>query len=375
MRQNLWDRPYRKPRAMEPAKIREQLTTVMQAGHGKPPDVKKLRPAIDKLRAKLSKALGPDCFTNIVVGVPLHLSIRSRNEIHTEMHDAGFRVLSTIRQPALASKLFSFHRPLKPKDQYTTLVVDYNRASLDLSVTPTANGASDVLAQQSFPNFGEDALDLKIASLMFNETIEGRDWAPLGNLALQIRHQRHRGFHNETDGREIRLHKSKPFDLEGIKYNQLRLSDLDLSAFANPERLDLFKLIQAHEAEGAHYADILALLDEFVNQHSYNADYTTNSAWNPRLSEKSNMLLSGDADESGFQAFRKALDDSDIDWPLASEYDSPIPQHVSAKGAAIEARAKMIVVDGEKRTRQCAEKLLHDESRVQKVKLFVPHDL
>lgn len=375
MRQDLWDRPYRKPGALEPVEFKERLTTVMQAGHGKPPTVKKLRPTIDQMKTKLSKALGPECFTNIVIGVPLHLSILSRNEIHSEMHDAGFRVLSTVRQPALASKLFSFHRPVRPNEEYTTLVVDYNRASLDLSVTPTANGASDVLAQQSFPNFGEDALDLKIASLMFNDTIEGRDWAPLSDLAWQIRRQRHRGFHNYTGEREIRLHKSKPFDLEGIIQNQLRLRDLDLSAFADPERLDLFQLVQANEIERAHFVGILTVLDDFVSQHSYNVDSTASSAWNARLSEKSNMLLSGDADKSGFQAFRKVLDDSDIDWPLASERESPNPEHVAAKGAAIEARAKMAPFDDQQRKRHCMERLMQDDNHSNKVKLVVPHDL
>lgn len=375
MRQGLWDRPYQKPQPIESANINEQLTTIMQAGHGKPPNVKNLRPTIEILRSKLSRALGPDCFTNIVIGVPLYLSIQSRNEIHTEMHNAGFRVLSTVRQPALASTLFNLHRPVVPGEDYTTFVVDYNRASLDLSVTPSANGASDVLAQQSFPNFGEDALDLQIASLMFNDTIEGRDWAPLSDLAWQIRLQRHRGFHNETDGREIRLHKSKPFDLEGIKDNQLRLKDLDFSAFTNPERLDFFRLVQAEDIEIAHFKGILYALDEFVNQHSYNAEPTARSAWMPRLTEKSNMLLSGDADNSGFQAFRKMLDASDIDWPLASQRESPVAGEVAAKGAAIEARAKMIPYDDAKRVRQCRDRLLEDDQQKSKVKLVVPHDL
>ena len=375
MRQDLWDRPYRKPRAMEPAEISTQLTTVMQAAHGKPPSVKSLRPAIKKLKTKLAKALGRGRFVNIVIGVPLYLSIQSRNEIHTEMHNAGFHVLSTIRQPALASTLFSYYRTVMPEDLFTTLVVDYNRASLDLSVTPTAHGASDILAQQSYPNFGEDALDVKIASLMFNDTIEGREWAPLGNVAQQIRFYRHRAFDDKKDGREVRLHKSRQVFLEEIRQNQLRLADMDMSAFANPSRFDLAKLVQTSEIERQHYLAILTVIDDFVNQHSYNADYTMSSAWNPRLSEKSNMLLSGDADESGFQALRRVLGDSDVDWPLASEQESPIPGQVSARGAAIHAKTRVMPVEREKKKRMYAEKWLQDEEKRQAPKFMVPHDL
>ena len=291
------------------------------------------------------------------------------------MHNAGFRVLKTIRQPALASALFGFHRAVMPKDLFTTLVVDYNRASLDLSVTPTAHGASDILAQQSYPNFGEDALDLKIASLMFNDTIEGRDWAPLGNLAQQIRFQRHRSFDDKKDGREVRLHKSRQIFLEEIRQNQLRLAEMDMSAFTDPSRFDLAKLVQTSELERKHYVDILTVIDDFVNQHSYNADYTMSSAWNPRLSEKSNMLLSGDADESGFQALRRALDNSDVDWPLASEQESPIPGQVSARGAAIHAKTRVMPVERERKASLYVEKVLQEEEKKQRVKLMLPHDL
>ena len=375
MRQDLWDGPYRNPQALEPAEINRQLTTVMQAAHREPPSVKKLRPAIKQLKAKIAKALGQKRLINIVVGVPLYLSVQSRNEIHTEMHNAGFRVLSTIRQPALATALFSFHRTGLPKDLFTTLVVDYNRASLDLSVTPTAYGASDILAQQSYPNLGEDALDLKIASLMFNDTIEGRDWAPLGNLAQQIRFPRHRAIDNKRDGREVRLRKSRQVFLEEIEQNQLRLGDLDMSAFTDPKRFDLAKLVQTSQIERKHYIAILTAIDDFVNQHSYNGDYTMSSAWNPRLTEKSNMLLSGDADESGFQALRRVLDDSDVDWPLATVQDSPIPGQVSARGAAIHAKTRVNPIEIEKKTKLRVEKWLQDEEQKQGVKALVPHDL
>ena len=359
---------------MEPAELSSQLVEVMQAAQGKPPGVSKIRPTIKAMQGKLARALGKDNF-NIVVGVPLHLSIGSRNEVHTELHKAGFRVLSTVRQPALASRLFSFHRQAMPKDLYTTLVVEYNRAALSLSITPTAHGASDLLASASFPQFGMDALDFKIASLMFNDTVDGRDWAPLGALSKQIRLLRNRAVDNETH-QEIRLQKSNPLD-EAINQRQqpMSLKNLDLSAFQDRLIFDQSKFAKANETERRHYMGILDVLDEFVNQHSYNTDFTMGSAWNPRLSEKSNMLLSGDADSSGFQAFRKILDDSDVDWPLAKEQESPEPREVAAKGAAIDARSRMQHDEDEKKKKQCLEKLLQDEDHRQKVKLVVPHDL
>ncbi len=377
MRQDLWDRPYRKPQAMESAEINNQLTTVLQATHGKPPSVRKIRPAIEKLKTKLAKAFGENSFLNIVVGVPLFLNVQSRNEIHTEMHNAGFRVLSTIRQPALASTLFNFHHEKLPKDLFTSLVVDYNRASLDLSVTPTAYGASDVLAQQSYPNFGEDALDLKIASLILNDTVKGRQWAPLGDLARQIRLQRHRALDSKSNNnREIHLRKSKRLDSEGSSQDQSQWSDLDLSAFADSTTpIDLSRLARATEVEQTHYIGILNAIDDFVNQHSYSADYTMSSAWNPRLNEKSNMLLSGDADESGIQALRMVLDRSDVDWPLDSEKDSPIPRQVSARGAAIHAKMRVLSAKQDKSIKAYKEQWLQEEELKHQLTIMVPHDL
>ena len=309
MRQDLWERPYRRPRAIESAQIKHQLTTILQSTHGRPPSVKKLRPIIEDLKKKLAKALGQNSFLNIVIGVPLFLSVQTRNDIHTEMHEAGFQVLSTIRQPALASTLFSFGHAEMPNDTFTTLVVDYNRASLDLSITPSAYGASDMLAQKSHPELGEEALDLKIAGLVLNETIEA---VPLGTLAQQIHVQRHRSRESVTSGKEV---------------------------------------------EREHYKAVLDTIDDFVNQHSYSADYTMSSAWNPRLSETSNMLLTGDADEFGFEFLRSVLDQSDVEWPLDSEKNSSNPRQVSARGAAIHAKAR---VKG------------HTD---QQLRLMVPHDL
>ena len=375
MRQGLWDRPYRKPGAMESADINNQLTGILQAIHQKPPSITKIRPAIEQLKAKLSKAFGRSS-SNIVVGVPLSLSVQFRNEIHTEMHDAGFRVLSTIRQPALASTLFEFHHRNMPENLFTSLIVDYNRASLDLSVTPTAYGASDVLAQQSYPNFGEDALDLKIASLILNETVEGRQVAPLGDLAQQIRVRRHRALDSKTNGQEIHLRKSKRLESGGSDQDQLLWNDLNFSAFAESiPTIDRSRLARATEVEQEHYQGILRAIDDFVNQHSYNADSSMSSAWNPRLTEKSNMLLSGDADESGFQALRTVLDHSDVDWPLDSEKNSPNPRQVSARGAAIQAKKRVMAAEQENQIQTFAERWRQGEERKQQLKLMVPHDL
>ena len=375
MRQGLWDRPYREPGAMESAGINNGLTSILQATHGKPPIVTKIRPSLKQLKTKLDKGFGRSS-SNVVVGVPLSLSVQCRNEIHTEMHDAGFHVLSTIRQPALASTLFEFHHEEPREEFFTSFIVDYNRASLDLAVTPTAYGASDVLAQQTYPHLGEDALDLKIASLILNETVQGRQVAPLGDLAQQIRLRRHRALDSKTNSQEIRLRKSKRLELGEFDQNQSLWTGLDFAAFAESiPNIDFTRLARATEVERDHYMGILRAIDDFVNQHSYNADSSKTSVWSPRLTEKSNMLMSGDADESGFQALRMILDQSDVDWPLDSAKNSPNPRQVSARGAAVQARKRVMEAEQEKEKQTYTERWPRGQERKQQVKLMVPHDL
>lgn len=46
----------------------------------------------------------------------------------------------------------------------------------------------------------------------------------------------------------------------------------------------------------------------------------------------------GNAHESSFLALRRALDESDVQWPLPAVGEAPSPMKIAAKGAAIEAR-------------------------------------
>lgn len=336
------------------AEVQSQMLSILQRIQGKPPAIRKLHNSFTTLKSKVDKALGKDT-ANVVVGLPVYLSTETREQVRLALEKAGFKVRSTIRQPALASTVFDFYRPAARRDfTYTVLVVEYNRASLDLAITPSAHGASDVLAHVSYPKCGEDALDLQVAGLLQNtstgtHTIIGHSFTSPTTLAKEIRIQRSLAT-NATD-------------------------------FESRTNLTHFHYHQISKIERQHHASMRSTLENFVQDYSTQLTYNTSVGYGALLTDDSHLMISGDASDASFEELRRSLLVSEVQWPLADTKDSPNPMKVAAKGAAIEARRRLVGEDLETQAAAAAKALLEAKQKLlkekgkSKVVRSVPHDL
>lgn len=346
MRRDLWDQPYRSLDWVTPSDFSLQLQGHLQCVQGKPPAVKELRQSFTLLRTKLGKALGKGTM-EVVVGLPVYVDTVTRQEILEELERADFTVLSMVRQPALASIVLDRYRPRNQDGSfYTLMAIDYNRASLDLAITPSAHGASDVLAHISHPELGEDAINLSVAQLVLDEhmrlnaTLQDQYSLPIA-AAKDIRKE----FSLTNDPAEFKQRTSQDY----IGYKNL------------------------HDMERTHHAKIHKALENFVDK--YGAQTGPASDLGVLLNDDSLLMISGDASDGSFAGLRRKLEEHEVKWPLAGVKGAPTPMRVAAKGAAIEAKRRQLYNDLEDDTRlleKAKERLLkvNDQRRFE---YMVPH--
>lgn len=321
MRQDLWDGV---PTARVPSFDKVDLTThlpaLLRSAYGTVPAAKKLHSSFKLLRTRASKALGREP-VHVVVGVPTYISSKVRKDLRAELEAVGFQVLATIRQPALATEAYGFHATLEDeRREYTALNIDYNHASPDIALVTTEHRATDVVAQEPHPELGEDALDMKIASLAFNNEVGRSDQAPLTALAGQVQLQRKRS------------------SIAG----KLDLAALDHSSLKKVKGADILKLDENDSVEERHASDIVALLERFVSEQTY--ETTGRQPWKPLLADLTSITVAGDGSSRSLEALRKALSGSSLArlHDLGTRVGAVPAIELAVKGAAMNGKARMV---------------------------------
>lgn len=321
MRQDLWDAASSsKVPSFNTSDLTTHLPALLRSAYGNVPAAKKLHSSFKLLRTRASKALGRETI-HVVVGVPVYISSKARKDLRAELEAVGFQVLATARQPALATETFGFHTTLEIKKQeYTALNIDYNHASLDITLVTTEQGATDIVAHESHVELGEDALNTRIASLAFSNELGRSDQAPLSSFASQIQLQR----------------KRSP------AAGKLDLAALDHSSLKKVKGADVEKLNESDSVEQQHATNVVALLERFVLEHTY--ETAGQQPWKPLRSDLTSILIAGDGSVRSLDALRKALAGSSLARlnDLGARPDAVSAIEVGATGAALNGNERMI---------------------------------
>ncbi|KAL9629021.1 MAG: hypothetical protein Q9204_005516, partial [Flavoplaca sp. TL-2023a] len=261
------------------------------------PALTKVKPLLHELKSQILKHTCQDPF-NVVVGVPGSFQWKHRSEIRkflTHLLGPAATILATAGQPALATVTFDLHRF---REETTVLVVDYNYASLDLTVAETFNFMTDPFAHISLPLLGEDYLSLKLASLSSGD-ISAANYDILRSQA-----------------RNISLH---------------RMMEVD------PHTTSGDYTSEMHAVESKHFDTAISSMLQFLHQNTHRT-LITGSNYKPVLSELTHILISGDASSRGFQGLRRAIASEKtilvglLDPGLEANASSP--GWISADGAA-----------------------------------------
>ncbi|KAL8790003.1 MAG: hypothetical protein Q9213_000889 [Squamulea squamosa] len=304
MRQDLWvGRPTIAGQVNE-GRLYEQAQRLLQLSPQT--GIGELEPVVKQLRSAIVKKLGHGPM-HIVIGVPVFFTTVHRRELRTlvsKQLGRDITVLATVRQPALSTIAFGLHTEVRKYQEFTVLVVDYNHASLDVSLATTERGVTDVVAHISLPLFGEDFLHLKLAYLSFDNEI-----SPAEHKELRSRAQKFK-LYNANEA----------------------LADRDLlTGRSSNTTVIVLK----------HFDTIIESLSMFVHQHTRAIDDASpnDEIWKPAASNLSQILISGDASNRGFEQLRKAIATANGSM-LAGLQDpgpepgAPPPAWVSAEGAA-----------------------------------------
>ena len=320
MRRNVWDEMSSSPQSVAVANLNADLSTLLKSTQ-KAPAAKKLLSIFKTLRTRTAKKLGHGV-SYAVVGVPVYLSAESRKDVRTQLEAAGFKVLATIRQPALATTAFGYHSLEHQRREHCALNVDYNEASLDISILTTELGATDVLAHESYPQLGDDAMNLKIASLALDNEVSKAEHAPLKSLANQIH-----------------LHRKRN------PSSKLRSKSLDASAFKNIRNANVSRLEDGGDAiETQHFSAIAAFLEKFMADHTYET-HTGQQPWKPLLSDVSDILMAGDGSSRSFEGLRRTLAKSPTLSrlkDLGTDVGVAPAVEIASRGAAINGKGRMV---------------------------------
>ena len=321
MRQDLWDgvSTSRVP-SFDKSDLTTHLPALLRSSYGTVPAAKKLHSSLKLLRTRASKALGREP-VHVVVGVPTYISSKARKDLRAELEAVGFQVLATIRQPALATEAYGFHATLEDeRREYTALNIDYNHASLDIALVTTEHRATDIVAQEPHLELGEDALDMKIASLAFNNEVGRSDQAPLATLAGQVQIQRKRS------------------SIAG----KLDLTAIDHSSLKKVKGADILKLDKNDAVEERHASDIVALLERFVSEQTY--ETTGRQPWKPLLADLTSITVAGDGSSRSLEALRKALTGSSLARlnDLGTRVGAVPAIEIAVKGAAMNGKERMV---------------------------------
>lgn len=307
MRQGLWSGKPGKARNAQPERMHERGQQLLQPLS--PPGPIKLKSVLQQLESHIVKEIGHDPF-NVVLGVPVSFQPEHRREIRkflTQHLGLDLTILTTARQPALATAAFDLHSYSR---ETAVVVVDYNHASLDITLAVTVDFMTDIFAHISIPSLGEDFLSLKLASLHSKDSVASDE--ALRSLAREI-----------TTHRVMALDSNTPSD----NYTS-----------------------EMHAVESAHFDTAIQSILDHLHQHTHTTEIT-GLKWKPVLSDLSYVLISGDASSRGFKKLRKAIaaEESILAGLLdpGLEKDAPLPIWITAHGAAKNVAQRRYENDGQ----------------------------
>lgn len=277
-----------------------------------------LKAIFKRLKDDLIKAIGECAMTmSVTVSVPLGMSTSSREKMRQTLEASGFRVESALTQPLLAARVragASTGRKLSSRIRSTFLVVDYNRASLDVAIVHVSETSSGILAEASFPFLGQDALDLRIAAIMLKEGAQ-------------------------SDSEEVifkgarLLEMFSPRQLRNIA-SRFKTSKLFQTRTGISESVFLTSCgVQEH-----FYMDQSAAIQVFVSKHA-STPKRGHKKSRPLLAS-SNLIVTGDADSGSLEILKSYL--TGARSIAGTVFDRPPEDSsVAARGAALAARADM----------------------------------
>lgn len=313
LRQDLWRDPSREPRI-------SLLHTIYQ----ETPKPRKLKPIFSRLKTDVVKALGRDIKT-AVVGVPVYTTSATRQSLREQLQKAGFNVLATVRLPALLISTHGFDTEARKREEHTILVVDLNRASLDITILTTQYGTADVLGFETYPALGEEALDLALLESVAGEHLGNGEPSTIAAVLPKIR------LFLETQGTA-----DEPQDLD--------VSPLgSTSASVPPIAVTQQVRNGVANAEEEHFQNIRSGLEAFISNHTRKTDPRDGSHWIPLLSELTAISLSGDASSRSFASLRRVIASSATVSKLEDlAADGPPPVEIGARGAALNADLRVL---------------------------------
>ncbi|KAL8983781.1 MAG: hypothetical protein Q9205_002068 [Flavoplaca limonia] len=249
------------------------------------------------LQSQLLKHIGQDPF-NVVLGVSGSFQSKHRSEIRSFISQhlgLDVTILASTGQPALATVTFDLHDLSR---ETTVLVVDYNHASLDITLAVTVQFMTHTVAHVSLPLLGEDFLSLKLAARSSND-IKATDYDTLRSHARAI--------------------------------SQRRMTEVDSTASGD-------NFTSENQAiESTHFNSAIENMLELISRNTHTVEITGPN-WKPVLSDLSHILISGDASRHGFKRLRQAIAAEKsllaglLD--LGLEAYAPPPGWISAQGAA-----------------------------------------
>ncbi|KAL8891307.1 MAG: hypothetical protein Q9215_001630 [Flavoplaca cf. flavocitrina] len=262
-----------------------------------PPTLTKIQPLLHELKSQLLKHIGQDPF-NVVLGVSGSFQSKHRSEIRSFISQhlgLDVTILASTGQPALATVTFDLHDLSR---ETTVLVVDYNHASLDITLAVTVQFMTHTVAHVSLPLLGEDFLSLKLAARSSND-IKATDYDTLRSHARAI--------------------------------SQRRMTEVDSTASGD-------NFTSENQAiESTHFNSAIENMLELISRNTHTVEITGPN-WKPVLSDLSHILISGDASRRGFKRLRQAIAAEKsllaglLD--LGLEAYAPPPGWISAQGAA-----------------------------------------
>ena len=307
MRQGLWSEKPGKTRKAQPERMHERAQQLLQPLS--PPGPIRLKSVLQQLKSHIVKEIGQDPF-NVVLGVPVSFQPKHRREIRkflTQHLGLDLTILTTARQPALATAAFDLHSYSR---ETTVLVVDYNHASLDITLAVTVDFMTDIFAHISLPSLGEDFLSLELASLYSKDSVASDE-------ALR------------SHAREITMHRVKEVG-----------SNISSDNYTS----------EMHAVESAHFDTAIKSMLDLLHHHTHTTEIPGPNR-KPALSDLSHLLISGDASSRGFKKLRKAIaaEESILAGLLdpGLEKDAPLPTWVTAYGAAKNVAQRRYENDGQ----------------------------
>lgn len=313
LRQGLWRDPSHESRI-------SLLHTIYQ----EIPKPKKLKPIFSRLKTDVVKALRRDIKT-AVVGVPIYITPATRQSVREELQKAGFNVLATVRLPALSISTHGFDAEARKREEHTILVVDLNRASLDISILTTQYGTVDILGFETHPALGEEALDLALLESIVGEHLGNSKPSTVAAVLPKIR------LFLETQG-------------TADEPQHLDVSPLGSTSASVPH---IAVTQQVHNgvanAEEEHLQNIRSGLEAFISKYTRKTNPRDGSPWMPSLSELTAISLSGDASGRSFSSLRRVIASSTTLSKLEDlAADGPPPVEIGARGAALNADLRVL---------------------------------